>query len=313
MKFLDWLLGDKKPKAPDSRTVDNTEKSSSFGLPPVAPIPVKLTDKTGDDYIHSCFHFQFQQYKEARDWSQIPEAVAIPRTANSGQTNEALRLAEQFVKNYRDFDFGYYWLGNLYLQLGLYGPASKAVTEGLQLSKSKYSLCRTMGMIHLKVGELPDAVKWWIRSLVIRISSNELNDVEILIYLSYVAEGLELNSECLSLRKCADEINTSQIRLASEATNKLFGLARTCGSPSIKRAIALFVKEYIIPRTEKKLQGFDALAPNGVYCAICKTRIPLKDCISPRVVHEGGARGIIFDCPKCRTTRVYRSDTDTGF
>jgi len=313
MKLLDWLFGKNRPKVVESKNVPNIQESILPGIPSVAAIPIKTIGKTGDTYIDSCFHFEFQQHKESRDWSQIPEAATIPRTANSGQTNEALQLAEQFVKKYTDFDFGYYWLGNLYLQLGLYGPASKAITEGLQLSKSKYSLCRTMGMIHLKIGELPDAVKWWIRSLVIRISTNELNDVEILIYLSYVAEALQLNSECLSLRKCADQINTSQIRLASEATNKLFRLAATCGSPSIKRAITLFVKEYIILRSEERSQGFDNVAPEGVYCAICKTRIPLKDCISPRVVDEGGVSGIIFDCPKCRTTRVYRSDTDTGF
>lgn len=274
----------------------------------VGVITIKTIDQTGDAYIDSCFRFDFQQYKEDRDWSQIPEAIAIARAGNAGETEEGIRLAKELRNKYLDFDFCYSWLGNLYLRLNSYGEAYNAVSEGLRLARSKYSLCRTMGMIHLKVGELPEAVKWWIRSLVIRICAHKLNDVEILIYLSYVAEALGLDTECSILRRRADDINSGGIRLSSQKANELYAWTRQWSSSSMKQAITLLVHEYITPEVDRKLKELRKIAPNGVFCQDCKQRYKIEECKSPDIDGEM----IIFGCPKCRINIMYNPKEDVG-
>lgn len=301
-----------KCKAPQEKSVGD-EIDQRVGI-----TQIRTIDRTGDAFIDSCFHFDFIVLDEVRDWSQIPEAAALVKKANEsifsghpGKVKEAIILAEELRKKYPDFDFCYAWLGELYLHLNSYGEAQKAVADGLRLARSKDHLCEKMAMIHLKVCELDEAVKWWIRALVIEISARKQNNIETLLYLSYVAEALELDIECQALRNEVDRISTSGFRLASDIVQNLSALSQASGSPSLKRAIALFVREYISVESDRRLEELRRAAPKGIYCKDCNTRYSVEQ-ITWHDIGGPGSRSIFYRCPTCQCNLAYYPEKDIG-
>lgn len=274
-------------------------------------IPMKTIGRTGDAFVDSCFAFDLVEYDETRDWSEIAEAVSLAEQGNeaifsgqAGRMQEVIRSCNGLKTRYPDFDFCYTWLSRFYLHLDNYGEAHKAVTDGLRLARSKFRLCEKMAKIHLKTGELEDAVRWWVRALVRRVSARKLDDVVTLIHLSYVAEALELPTECRALRQVADRIRSDGIRLASAAANNLYSLSRAWGSPSMKRSITMFLEEYIYPEAKTRLEELRRLAPKGIYCKHCSTRYGGEE-LTWYKVGASGEPCVFYSCPKCRCNLSY--------
>jgi hypothetical protein len=51
-------------------------------------------------------------------------------------------------------------------------------------------------------------------------------------------------------------------------------------------------------------------APKGLYCVLCKRYIPPEDCTDVHYIVAEDA--VSFDCPGCRTSRVYSPSRDEG-
>ena len=160
------------------------------------PIPLKAVTKTGDSYVDACFQIEFQEFYEDRDWFGIPEAKVIPEAGNAGSIEEALCLAKALRDKYPDFYFSYYWFAILYCKQGHYEDARNSLIKGLHLVKSKYHLCEKMGDIERELVNLQEAVKWWIKSIVIQVSTEKIDNYNSFLYLSYVAEKFGLDGVC---------------------------------------------------------------------------------------------------------------------
>ncbi len=208
------------------------------------PKSLKPVSRTGDAYVDACFHIEFQEFDDGRDWFEMPEAKAMTEAGNAGRVEEAIRHAEVLRDKYPDFYFSYHWFAVLYRKQGRYDDARKALGDGLRLSKSKYYLCQMYGDTEWELDNLPEAVKWWIKSIVVQVSTENLDDFVSFLHLSYVAEQLGLGSACSRLRQFVDRIRIGQIRLNGDAANKLYAATRRQGTESMKRAIDLLDREY---------------------------------------------------------------------
>ncbi|GEM_PF-2016334 len=206
------------------------------------PLPFRSIARTGDEYVDSCFQIEFQEFYDERDWFEMPEAKAIPRAET---TEEALRLAEALREKYPDFDFSYYWFNILYRRQGRYDDARKIIIEGLRTAKSKSSLCERMGETEWQAGNLPEAVQWWIKSIVIQTGTDNLDDYVPFLNLSHVAEQTCLFDASMRLRKYVDSIRPGQIRVTDEIANEFYTATRNQGTESMRRAINLLNTAYL--------------------------------------------------------------------
>jgi len=209
------------------------------------PKPIKSVAKSGDAYVDTCFQIEFQEFDDGRDWFQIPEAKAMTQAGNAGRIEEALQHAEVLREKYPDFYFSYYWFAVLYNMQARNVEAINALNDGLRLSKSKYELCEKYGNIELDMNHLPEAVKWWIKSIVVQVSTQSLGNFVAFLHLSYVAEQLGLDSACSHLRQLVDRMRIGGIRLNAEPANKLYSTTRSQGTGSMKRAIEILDQEYL--------------------------------------------------------------------
>jgi tetratricopeptide (TPR) repeat protein len=209
------------------------------------PKSIKAVAQTGDPYVDSCFQIELQEFDEGRDWFEMPEAKAMTQAGNAGRVDEALRGAEALRVKYPDFFFPYLWFSILYRKQGRHADAKNSLNAGLQFSRSKFELCQNYGDTEWELGNLPEAVKWWVKSIVIQVSTKSLGNFAPFLQLSYVAEALGLQSACSRLRQFVDRMRPGEIRLNGDAANKLYLATRSQGTESMKRAIGLLDREFL--------------------------------------------------------------------
>jgi HEAT repeat protein len=225
------------------RTRCGVKDSADLNVPP--SLTTKKVGMTGDAYVDDCFRIDFDEMYEGRVWHQIPEARAIPEARNAGRLDEALRLAEELRQDQPDFYFSYYWLAELHRRQGRDEEARKALIEGLGCARSKQSLCQAMGELEWERRNLPEAVKWWIKSVAVQVGSQYATDYVAFLHLSYVAEALGLRTACSELRSWVDRLRSGQIRLTAEAENEFYLATIEQGAPPLQRAIERLEDHYL--------------------------------------------------------------------
>jgi HEAT repeat protein len=229
------------------------ERCGTVDLPQLVipqALSIKRTAETGDPYIDECFQIDFDESYEGRDWFDMPEAKAIPDAANAGRIEEALRLAEELLHTHPDFYFGYYWFAVLYRKQKRYDDARSCLMEGLRLARSKQSLCTAMGDLEWERRDLPEAVKWWIKSVAVQVGSQYVTDYVAFLQLSYVAEALGIRVACSRLRSWVDRIRPGQLRLTAQAANELHLATSRQETPAMRLAIEMLEKHYLRNREE---------------------------------------------------------------
>ena len=226
-----------------ARRVPGVERPAA--VEPIARA-IRALAPTGDPFVDGCFQIDLRERYDTRQGHEIPpEARAIAKAANAGQTDEALRLAHALRQHQPDYAFPYFWLGLLHGRRGEHADARRWLEEGLRAARSKFSLCEGMGDLAWGQRDLPGAVHWWIRSVVIQASTDNLAEFAPFLMLSYVAEYLGLAGACAQLRRHVDRMSTGAPRLNADAANELYSEAQRQGTASIRQAIELLVAEHL--------------------------------------------------------------------
>jgi formylglycine-generating enzyme required for sulfatase activity len=183
------------------------------------------------EYERNCLElFELRESGDQRRWQDIPEARTIEAAANGSSDEEAIGLALTLRQKLPDYYFSHAWLVTLYARQGRLGESRKVALEGLRLATVKHDVCTSMGTAEWKAGNLPEAFVWWARSAALQVSSSALDDFVPFLYLSHVAEGLELPDVCLDLRAHSDRIRSGQLRLVLEERARLESTVRCLDS-----------------------------------------------------------------------------------
>lgn len=193
-------------------------------------------DASSDDYVEDCFDLQWSERPDDRVVSDVLGAQAIVDVGNAGRTEEAIQLAQQLCTEQPDYWFSYCWLGILQRRERRFVEARRALQEGLQHAKRKYNLCEQLGELEWETNDLPEAVKWWIRCVVLQLEAATLSAHTSFLRLSYVADEVGLTETCRKLLDYVDEINVTSPRLAPEAGMKLRAAARVAESSDLRLA-----------------------------------------------------------------------------
>lgn len=200
-------------------------------------------------YLEDCFRIEFDELVDDRKWQDIPEARQIPETANSGQIDEARRLAQLLRAKHPDLDFPYFWLAVLYdirhSNPPQFEKARAVLNEGLLVAKSKVSLCRLRGDIEYQSRDLAAAAKWWTKCAVLQAKHRRVDDTPFL-YLYYTASMLGMDAASMRLRLWVDRITPGGLALDDQEQSNLRQLVGLLSdSESLKAAIDVLVDEHL--------------------------------------------------------------------
>lgn len=146
-----------------------------------------LSPPTHTSYVESVFAFDLAEAPESRNWRNLDELKDVPDLFynNNIQRLEA-KLNAALVK-YQDYSFVYNWQASVSEKKGEIERARQVYTDGIRVSKEKHGLCGRLAMLEFKHGTLKEAVRWWIRSIVLQMQSKTVDDAQSFLYLAFVA------------------------------------------------------------------------------------------------------------------------------
>jgi tetratricopeptide (TPR) repeat protein len=166
----------------------------------------KLTDRTlraraSSAFADDCFRLEFQEVRDHRRLLDGADAREMIKAQRAGNLAAALREAEGLCRKYPDCHSFYYWLGYLHAEGKRYQESRAVLLKGIQQAREKASLYDRLARTEWESGDLREAVKWWTRSLVVRVETGNFDDTDPFLYLSYVADGLGMAAESRVFRR----------------------------------------------------------------------------------------------------------------
>lgn len=212
---------------------------SNKKLVTIKPPPASLP------YSQDCFDPDFVEQKEICPWSQLPGAKELVRASNSQGWGEVQRLAASLIQSHAEHHFGFYWLGQARRGLGQLKQARECLLEGMDRAHSKYSLCLKLGEVEWDLGDLEEAVRWWIKSAVLQFRAHDLKEHAPFLYLSYVAEGCGQDDVCSALRHQVDHIQSGQIRLDAVTARRLIHDSKKNRSQDVRDVLTRLNREFL--------------------------------------------------------------------
>jgi tetratricopeptide (TPR) repeat protein len=156
-------------------------------------------------FAQSIFDFDFAEQSEDRDWKSIPELKQVPTLF---QQNDIAKLEErlrQALHSYSDYAFVYHWMADVLEKKNDIDGARNCILEGIKNARKKYSLCGSLGMLEYNHGNIREAVKWWVRSVIFQKRNNNIgSDTQSFLYLGFIASLYhQLSSASEELMDCA--------------------------------------------------------------------------------------------------------------
>jgi hypothetical protein len=159
-------------------------------------LPMPTEDKSTNmaaAYVEAVFSFDLANKPEPRDWRDLAELSDVPDLHFDKKFAQLEATLQDALAKFSDYSFVHSWRGTLFQDRGEIGRAREAFSEGIQVSNEKHGLCGDLAMLELKHGTLKEAVKWWIRSILLQMPRKSVNDAQPFLYLAFVAHLYQLN------------------------------------------------------------------------------------------------------------------------
>lgn len=204
---------------------------------------VVLIPKVESEYVQECFDSRIVEAVDATHWSQLPGAREIAQAGNKKDWPTTGRLAVEFLKKQPHNGFAHFWVANAHMGLKQHDRARASLKQALSHATNKYMLCVLYGDLEREAGDIDEAVKWWIRSSMLQMRAQHLREHSPFLYLSYVAEALDLDNACFALRQKVDAIQSGEIRLDADPATKLVADTRLFANPDVRQAIERMAAE----------------------------------------------------------------------
>lgn len=228
-------------------------KPDTTVFPEQKPMRFKPLAPTGDAFVDDCFSINFTGSRDDRVWSRIEGLKDVPGLVKQNRLEDAWSILDANKDAFRDFDFIYAWKATIFQKTGQNDAARKTLISGLKRSKEKFLLCDRFGFLEYETGDLNQAVKWWIKSIVAMIGINAVTMWEPFIYLAYVANICGSKNRFNLLMAQVEKISVhGELSLEEDAVKKLQEKAPTLSVTSVLKAIDCLCDNFItVPETLK--------------------------------------------------------------
>jgi hypothetical protein len=220
MAFWKRFFGDdSKPVSspPPPRDTSSTEPSGFNLQGRTEAVPRKL--RPLDVEIRD---FDFSEKPDSRVFSQVDSLSMIPKLyyGFDGENKDIARASDiikRILTDFADYEPVHYWNGLIQIEKGDIPAARTAYANGTRLANQKRMICGAHGNLELEHGELRDAVKWWIRSALIQLQSQKINETQSFMFLGFIASLCQHNEASAKLMNAA--ANGPPVSLSAKIKN----------------------------------------------------------------------------------------------
>jgi hypothetical protein len=200
----------------------------------------KGKEPSNDVYVEQCIFSGLQEGNEQRDGFEMHDVKPASVLGSGYGTEQDVSFGRSLMSKYPDLDMPYYWLSHQYALKGDFTEARAILNRGIEKCKRKRYLCDEYGWLECQAGRLPEAVKWWSRSVILQLTSGKLDSYEPFMYLAYVAEYCRLERQSKKLFEVTDRVRS--IRLNATGQQKLYDIVENSNKQSISAVIDLITE-----------------------------------------------------------------------
>lgn len=270
--------------------------------------PSQSTRLTNRGWTSEVFAFDLitSDEREEQDFRQMADLEEIPTLVNTDQIAKAEPLVEAALRRYPEYAFVHYFRSVLWEEMGKIDMAKRACEDGLKVSTQKQMLCYRLGLLEFNRGSLHEAVRWWIRSVLLQLRSGRVLDTFSFLYLSCVADSIGEKSSAAKLLTLSAGGPNGALCLSDEEKQKVTERVIEQGDSRITKAIEMLTSRYwnecpecgfpeILSTEERAYHITDSGAFGEFSCPGCKKQITfLFD-------FRDQATGIQVLCGSCKT------------
>jgi hypothetical protein len=153
----------------------------------LAPSEGPLRSPSHASYVESVFAFDLVETSESRDWQNLDELRDVPSLFYDKKASQVEAKLNAALTKFPDYSFVFSWQATVFEEKGETERARQAYSEGIRVSKEKHGLCGELAMLEFKHGTLKEAVRWWIRSILLQMKNKSVRDAQSFLYLAFVA------------------------------------------------------------------------------------------------------------------------------
>jgi hypothetical protein len=233
----------------ESGTIAKTQEERTSQPNPPGSQPKLVSgniEKQGEDFATEVFAFDLitSDEREEQNWQQMPDLKEIPTLVNTNQIAKAEPLVEAALRRYPEYGFVYYFRAILWEKMGKIDMAKRACEDGLKVSTQKQMLCHRLGLFEFDRGSLHEAVRWWIRSILLQLRSGRMVDTNSFLYLSCVADLIGDKSSAAKLLTLSAGGANGALCLSDAARQKVTERVIEQGDSEITKAIEMLTSRY---------------------------------------------------------------------
>jgi hypothetical protein len=180
-----------------------------------------------DRFIKMCTALPFEEIKDERDESSVPELIHVAELRDAGSTQDAIDYANSLMKMYPDNDLVPFMVAYIYYQKQFPREAMQTAVGAIPKCPRKYRLYSVAGLAELDSGHLAEAIVWWCRSVIAQCSVLDFQEHDPFLYLAHGAEVLGARREMTAFFTMTDSIDPKRPRLEPDEVERLASVKST--------------------------------------------------------------------------------------
>ena len=208
--------------------------------------PLKPPPSTGDSFADSCFILDFLPSPDDRTGSRMEGLKEVPGLVKQGLLEDAWMILDEHHQTLKDLDFIYAFKALILQKNGQPEAAEKTLLAGLKFGKGKFLLYERLGFLCFETGQLTEAVRWWIKSIVAMRMLNQVTMWEPFLYLAAAARVLAGETQARTLTAFVTRLSPhGELSLDDKALKRINEQARGLSAPSVLKALDVLCLHFL--------------------------------------------------------------------
>lgn len=187
----------------------------------------------------------FQEEKDERDESSIPELLRVAELRDEGSAQEAIDYGKALIKMYPDNDLIPFMLAYIYYQRHFPDEALQIAIEAIPKCPRRYRLYSVAGLAEYDKDRLPEALVWWTRSVIAQCEVVDYQEADPFLYLAHIAQILGSKRQADVFFAMVDAIEPNTYRLPAADIEKLQAFKNSWARKPAEKVLSYVEDNYL--------------------------------------------------------------------
>ena len=197
-----------------------------------------------DKFFQMATTLPFDEQKDERDETSIPELVRVAELRDQGSAQEAIDYGKALIKMYPDNDLIPFMLAYIYYQRHFPDEALQIAIESIPKCPRKYRLYSVAGLAEYDKDRVPEALVWWSRSVIAQCKVVDFQEVDPFLHLAHIAKILGAKHESEVFFAMVDAMEPG-VRLSEGEISKLEIVKKSWASKPTVQVLKHLEEKYL--------------------------------------------------------------------